>query len=209
MSLQPVVYVVDDDVALCEALQELLEAHGFSVVVRNSAEEYLAAHTGTEPGCLLLDVRMPGLSGLDLQTRLSREGATIPIIMLTGHGDVPMAVRALQSGALDFLEKPVNDQHLLNRIRAALDRDAARRRVETAHAEVAQRLACLTPREQEVLEAVISGHPNKQIAADLGITEKTVEVHRKHVMDKTGANNVAELVAMVLSYRNRADHHPG
>ncbi len=200
---EPTVFVVDDDAVLCEALQALLEAAGLRVETHTGAESYLAVRSGQEPGCLVLDVRMRGMSGLELQAHLMQQGATLPVILLTGHGDVPMAVRAVKAGAVDFLEKPVNDQVLLERIRHALTLDAQLRVRHAERADAQRRLDSLTPREYEVMERVVAGLANKQIAIELRISEKTVEVHRKHVMDKVAVGSVAELVALVLQCRGQ------
>jgi two-component system response regulator FixJ len=202
-SSERTVYVVDDDAVLCEALQALLEAEGLRVETHTSAESFLAARCGHEAGCLVLDVRMRGMSGLELQEHLVQLGATLPVIVLTGHGDVPMAVRAVKAGVVDFLEKPVNDQLLLERIRNALALDAQRRAQRVRRAEAQRRLDSLTAREYEVMERVVAGLANKQIAGELGITEKTVEAHRKHVMDKLAVGGVAELVVLVLQCRGQ------
>ncbi|MEW6249155.1 MAG: response regulator transcription factor [Planctomycetota bacterium] len=197
----PTVFVVDDDQALCESLQWLLESVGLAVRTFPSAEQFLAAYDPADPGCLVLDIRMPGMNGLDLQNRLGGRGITLPVIVITGHGDVPLAVRALRAGAVDFLEKPVHDQLLLQRIRAALERDAATRREQERRSGTAARLAHLTPREREVLELVVAGRANKQIAAELGVTQKTVEVHRKRVMQKMGVRSAVALTRLILEQR--------
>ena len=206
MESEPKVFVVDDDEAMCGALQCLLESEGFPVVVYDSAEAFLQGYQAGQPGCLVLDVRMRGMSGLDLQARLAEQGLVIPIIITTGHGDVPMAVRAMRFGAMDFLEKPVNDRVLIACIRKALKEDARIRQELTQRGEVIARMKSLTPREREVMEHVLVGRANKQIAARLGISEKTVEVHRKHVMHKMDVHCAIELVRVVLEtdqYRDR------
>lgn len=196
---EPSVFVVDDDAAICESLLWLLEAEGLRVATFTSAEAFLAAWRPQQPGCLVLDVRMRGMSGLELQARLAEQGAPLPIIMLTGHGDVPMAVRAVRAGALDFLEKPVSNDVLLARVRRALELDSQRRAAEAGHRAVQTRLDTLTAREREVLELVVAGRANKQIAATLGIHEKTVEVHRRHVFQKLGVHSTVELVRLVMA----------
>jgi len=195
---EPKVFVVDDDDALCDALQELLEAQGLLVEAYNSAESFLAACAPDRPGCLVLDVRMRGMSGIDLQSRLAAEGVAIPVIIITGHGDVPMAVRAVRNGAVDFLEKPVPDQLLLERVRQALALDAQRRCAAVEHGAAAARLRTLTPRQRQVMDHVLAGQANKQIAAAMGISVKTVEVHRKRVMQKMGVHGVVELMRVAL-----------
>ncbi len=199
------VFVVDDDADLCEALRWLLESDGLAVETHTSARGFLKAHTPDRPGALLLDVRMRGMDGLDLQEYLTSHGFEIPTIILTGHGDVPMAVRALKAGALEFLQKPVNDQALLDCIHRALRIDAENRRKRAANAGIRARYATLTPRELEVLDLVIAGRASKQIADLLRVSEKTVEVHRKHLMSKMGAATAVELVRIVLSPRGGRD----
>lgn len=202
---QPIVFVVDDDEAMCESLQWLLESDGLTVRTFHSAEEFLSSYRPEQPGCLVLDVRMHGLSGLDLQSQLARRGAAIPVIIITGHGDVPMAVRAMKSGVADFLEKPVSDKVLLQRIHAALDLDRRQRESDRERREIRTAIEQLTAREREVLNLVVGGKANKQIAAELGIREKTVEVHRKHVMQKMSVHTVVDLVRIVLAARGQGE----
>jgi two-component system response regulator FixJ len=197
----PTVFVVDDDTDLCEALRWLLESDGLKVETYTSARSFLNAYHPDRPGVLALDVRMPGMDGLELQDYLTTHGLTIPIIILTGHGTVPMAVRALKAGALEFLQKPVNDQALLDSIRRALRTDAENRRKRSSDEAMAARFNALTPREREVLSLVVAGYANKRMAALLGVSEKTIEVHRKHLMGKMQARSVVELVRMSLSLR--------
>ncbi len=197
----PTVFVVDDDADLCEALRWLLESDGLEVETYTSARSFLEACSSDRPGVLALDVRMRDMDGLELQAYLTAHGFQIPVIILTGHGDVPMAVRALKAGALEFFQKPVHDQALLNSIHRALRNDAENRRKRAAHEVIAARHATLTPREREVLNLVLVGKANKRIAAELCVSEKTVEVHRKHVMRKMQAGSVVELVHIVLSLR--------
>jgi FixJ family two-component response regulator len=196
---EPAVFVVDDDEALCESLQWLLEPEGLRVRTFSSAEVFLSQVSPRQAGCLVLDVRMRGMSGLDLQARLVESGATMPVIILTGHGDVPMAVRAVKAGALEFLEKPVNDQVLLGCIRRALAEDAAARAQRAAREDAQTRIRTLTPREREVMELVVTGYANKRIASRLGICEKTVEVHRRRVMQKMGVRTAVDLVRLAVS----------
>lgn len=197
MKPDPTICVVDDDGGVRNSLRWLIESAGFRVATYTSAKEFLKGYDGETPGCLVLDVRLSGHSGLDLQQQLHAKGIPIPVIMITGHGDVPTAVRAMRSGALDFIEKPFNDKLLLDRIRQAVLLDI-RNRVERAkRAEIVARLALLTPREREVLERVVDGRANKQIASDLGISTKTVEAHRAHVMEKMRAESLAGLVQLV------------
>ena len=201
MEREATVFVVDDDADLRESLGWLLESAGFRVKSYSTAQEFLADYKTEDPGCLLLDVRMPGLSGLDLQEELWRRGVPPPIIIMTGHAKVPMAVRALKGGAIDFIRKPFSDQILLERIRQAIDLDRRTRQVRMECAKFAALLADLTPRERQVMELVIAGKPNKIIAADLGISPKTVEIHRGRVMEKMQVGSVAELVRLDLLYR--------
>ncbi len=200
---KPIVFVVDDDPAVRDSLRWLIESVGLSVETYESALAFLEAYYPGRTGCLVLDVRMPGMSGLELQNALASEEIGLPVIVITGHGDVPMAVRAMKKGAVDFIQKPFNDQELLDRIHEALESDAPIRRERAERAEIAVRLAQLTPRELEVMMQVIAGRSNKAIAADLGISGKTVEVHRARIMEKMQAGSLAELVRFVLIARER------
>jgi FixJ family two-component response regulator len=195
---EPRVYIIDDDEAMRDSLKWLLESRGLEVELYASGEEFLKAFDSSFCGCLVLDVRMPGMSGLDLYEQLQVRASTLPVIFITGHGDVPMAVSALKKGAADFIEKHFNDQEMIGLIESCMqqDRAAAAKRAESA--SVAQRRESLTQREQEVLALVVAGKLNKQIADELGISIKTVEVHRSRVMQKMGANSVAELVQITL-----------
>ena len=201
MKDDPTVFVVDDDADLCEALRWLLESDGLKVETHTSAQSFLEAYRPDRPGVLALDVRMRGMDGLELQERLVAHDFDIPVLILTGHGDVPMAVRSLKAGALEFLQKPVNDQALLDCIHRALRIDAENRRKRVAKEVILARRAALTRREREVMDLVIAGKANKQIAELLCVSEKTVEVHRKHVMNKMQASSVVELVRTALSLR--------
>jgi two-component system response regulator FixJ len=196
MERESTVFVVDDDSDLRESLGWLFESAGLRVKSYSTAQEFLADYKTEDPGCLLLDVRMPGLSGLDLQEELRRRGVPPPIIIMTGHARVPMAVRALKSGAIDFIRKPFSDQSLLERVRQAIDLDRRTRQMRMECTKFAALLADLTPREREVMNLVIAGKPNKIIAADLGISPKTVEIHRGRVMEKMQVGSVAELVRL-------------
>lgn len=199
MSGDPSIFVIDDDQTLRGSLRWLLESLRHNVQTYASAREFLSAYDPVQPGCLVLDVRMPEISGLQLQEILTQRGIRIPVIMITGHGDVSMAVRAMKAGALDFIEKPFNDQELLDRVQQALAMDARQRR-EEAHRQIAiERLELLTPREREVLEKVVSGKHNKVIATELGISMKTVEAHRAKVMEKMAVNSAAELASMYFN----------
>jgi FixJ family two-component response regulator len=192
------VFIVDDDEAVRGSLRLLIRSVGLQAQAFAAAQEFLAAYDARHPGCLILDVRMPGMSGLELQQELNRRGATIPVVFITGHGDVPMAVEAMQQGAFDFLQKPFRDQELLDRVQRALARDAESRASMAARAEILARLASLTPRETEVLRLVTHGKANKVVGAELGVSQRTVEIHRAHVMEKMKAGSLAELVRMVL-----------
>jgi FixJ family two-component response regulator len=193
----PTVFIVDDEAPVRKALSRLLRAAGFVVAAFASPGEFLAQHDLHKPGCLVLDLMMPGVNGMELQRALARKGSVLPIIFLTGHGDIPKSVQAMKSGALDFLTKPVNDENLLASIRAAIKRDSVARREQAELFEIRARIATLTPREQEVLQHVITGKLNKQIADDLGVVEKTIKVHRARVMEKMKVQSVAELVRLV------------
>jgi two-component system response regulator FixJ len=194
----PVVFIVDDDEAVRSSLRLLLKSVGLVPTALGSAREFLDKYDPAQPGCLVLDVRMPGMSGIELQETLNRQGAVIPVIFITGHGDVPMAVEAMQAGAFDFLQKPFRDQDLIDRIQRALEKDRASRAALNERSLIRERLESLTPREREVLTLVTSGKPNKIMAADLGVSQRTVEIHRARVMEKMGASSLAQLVRMVM-----------
>jgi two-component system response regulator FixJ len=194
----PIVFVVDDDEAVRNSLRLLLKSVGLAAVTLPTAQEFLAKYDPQQPGCLVLDVRMPGMSGLDLQQQLNVRGAIIPVIFITGHGDIPMAVEAMQQGAFDFLQKPFRDQDLIDRIQRALAKDKDGRMELAVRSRVRERFESLTPREREVLALVTSGKPNKIMAADLGVSQRTVEIHRARVMEKMHASSLAQLVRMVL-----------
>ena len=197
----PTVFVVDDDEALRDSLRWLLEAHGYQVALYESAEHFLADAAATQPGCLLLDVRMPGMGGQELFDALIERGSRMPVVFITGHGDVPMAVAAVKKGAVDFIEKPFSEADLLRLVGQCLQRDALQREAVAASASSAARLAALTPREREVLELIVAGKLNKLIADQLAISPKTVEIHRARVMEKMGVRSVAELVQAVIAWR--------
>jgi len=190
----PTVFVVDDDHAVRESLRRLLTSVGITVEVFPTAQAFLAGRRADAPGCLVLDVRLPGLSGLDLQRELATTNATLPIIFLTGHGDIPMSVRAMKAGAIEFLTKPFREQDLLDAIRQAFERDRATRAERHEVAELRRRYDSLTPRERDVMTGVVAGRLNKQIAADLGSAESTVKEQRGQVMQKMQAGSVADLV---------------
>jgi len=197
--LPPTVFVVDDDDAVRDSLKMLLKAAGIAALGSSSAQEFLSVYDPAQPGCLLLDVRMPGMSGLEMQHELNVRGAMIPVIFITGHGDIPMAVEAMQHGAFDFLQKPFGDQDLLDRVQKALARDADTRSRMRHTDRIRERLSSLSPREREVLTLVTQGKANKMVAGDLGVSQRTVEIHRAHVMQKMEANSLAELVRMMMS----------
>lgn len=200
-SSQPITYVIDDDKAVRESLRWLIESVGLPVETYGSARDFLNSFHNDRPGCIVLDVRMPEISGLELQEHLNTHHIETPIIIITGHGDVPMAVRALKNGAVDFIEKPFNDQALLDRIQHALQQDAENRGRQAALGEAKEGLAHLTKREHEVLDRVIAGESSKRIAADLGLSTKTVEAHRAKIMQKLHVKSVAELVRVTVACR--------
>ena len=194
----PIVFVVDDDESVRTSIRFLLKSVGLDNQAFASAAEFLAAYDPAQPGCLVLDVRMPGMSGLELQDQLNLRGATLPVIFITGHGDIPMAVEAMQHGAHDFLQKPFRDQDLIHRIQQALAKDAKTRAALEEHDRIRSRLETLTPREREVLALMTQGKPNKIMAHELGVSQRTVEIHRARVMEKSGAVSLAQLVRMVM-----------
>ena len=198
MTKKPVVMVVDDDSGVRNAMRALLKSVGLESALYPSAQEFLTAWQPAQPGCLVLDIRMPGMSGLELQEQLNLRGAIIPVIFMTGHGDVPMAVEAMQHGAFDFLQKPFRDQDLLDRIQKAIARDSKLRTSLGEHDRIRSHLETLTAREREVLDLMTQGKQNKAIAQDLGVSPRTIEIHRARVMEKMNAHSVAELVRMML-----------
>ncbi len=192
----PTVFIVDDEPAVLKSLSRLMRSARLAASTFSSPQEFLDRHDPQVPGCLILDMAMPGLDGLQLQQALIAKGSEIPIIFLTGRGDIPMSVRAMKRGAVDFLTKPVDDEDLLEAIRDAIEKDRVNRPAIAERNAIRQRLATLTPREREVLEHVLTGQLNKQIAGDLDIAEKTIKVHRGRVMEKMGVRSVAELVRL-------------
>ena len=201
MTKKPIIMVVDDDSGVRNAMRALLKSVGLESVLYASAQEFLAAWQPAQPGCLVLDIRMPGMSGLELQEQLNLRGAIIPVIFMTGHGDVPMAVEAMQHGAFDFLQKPFRDQDLLDRIQKAIVKDGKLRTSLGEHDRIRSHLETLTAREREVLDLMTQGKQNKAIAQDLGVSPRTIEIHRARVMEKMGAQSVAELVRMMLDLK--------
>jgi len=196
MTHRGTVHIVDDDPSIQRSLRRLLESVGLNSECYSSAQDFIERRNADAPGCLLLDVRMPGLSGLELQDHLRSEACMLPIIFVTGYGDVPMTARAMKTGAIDFLQKPFNEQELLEAIERALAHNCQMRQEQAERRKVQMRLRLLTPREQEVLERVVAGKTNKEIAAEFGITEKTIKVHRARVMEKMQADSLAQLVVL-------------
>jgi FixJ family two-component response regulator len=195
---KPMVYIVDDDDGMRRALGILMSTVGYQPAAFAGPREFLAKYDPMQPGCLVLDVRMPEMSGLEVQQNLNRNGSMLPVILVSGHGDIPMAVQAMKDGAFDFLQKPFRDQELLDRINAALKVDAENRASVDRLADLKQRADSLTPREREVMALVVDGKANKVIAIDLALSERTVEIHRANAMEKMGARSVAHLVKMHL-----------
>lgn len=198
MTIQPIIHVVDDDQAMVESLLWIIESVGLKVKTYRCAQDFLDQYEPSQPGCLLLDVRMPGMSGPELQLKLNERGAAIPIIFISGHGDVPLAVRVMKAGAVDFLTKPFNDQVLLESINKALRLDRAHREKLQENARAEAKFALLSPREVQVLQGIVAGKQNKVISAELKISLKTVEAHRASVMKKMSVKSVPELVRLVL-----------
>ena len=196
---EPTVFLVDDDHAMRDALGLLLDTAGFNTVSFSSATEFLERYDASQPGCLVLDIRMPGMSGMELQEALVEQTAGLPIIFLTGHGNVSMSAKAFRTGAIDFLEKPFDEAVLLERIHEALGIDKTNRESAARHAHASSRLSVLTPREREVMLLLVAGNTNKEIAAKLDLSTRTIETHRGRVMDKTGVQSVAELVELAIS----------
>jgi RNA polymerase sigma factor (sigma-70 family) len=197
MTQPAIVFVVDDDPSVRRAIKVLLESVGLAVELFGSAKEFLLGRPADSPSCLVLDIRLPGVSGLDFQRQLAEAKINIPIIFISAHGDVPMTVRAMKAGAIEFLTKPFRDQDLLDAVQVALERDGARRQREADIATLRERFESLSPREREVVAMVVSGMLNKQTAAEIGTTENTVKVHRSRAMEKMQAQSLADLVKMI------------
>mgnify|MGYP000576352549 CR=1 FL=1 len=202
---EPVVFIVDDDQAVLDSVAFLLGTVGLRSHTCASAQEFLETYDPDVPGCVVLDMRMPGMGGLKLQEHLRESGSTLPVIFLTAHGDVPAAVRAVKAGAIDFIQKPFREQEFLDTVQRAINENARRRSEAAEHREIADRISSLTPRELEVMDRIVEGKANKVIADELGVSQRTVEVHRAHVMEKFAVDSLAELVQMVV--RAREDRH--
>jgi FixJ family two-component response regulator len=204
-----IVHVVDDDASIRGALQELFDSVGLDTQAYAAAREFLTARVADRPGCIVIDVRLPDMNGLDFQTQLTQIGVRLPVVMITGHGDIPMSVRAMKHGAVDFLPKPFHDQDMLDAVLAAIERDRQRRTVDGDVSQLQERFETLSPREQQVMLLVTAGKMNKQVAGDLGISEITVKIHRGAAMRKMGARTLADLVRMAEVVKlNRAQGVP-
>jgi FixJ family two-component response regulator len=191
-----VVHVVDDDTSLCGALESLFESVGLDTLTYGAARDFLNASLADQPGCIVIDIRLPDMSGLEFQAQLTQVGVHLPVIMMTGYGDIPMTVRAMKRGAMDFLSKPFRDQDMLEAVMAAIERDRQRRTADDNASQVRQRFGTLTPREQQVMMLVTTGKMNKQVAGELGVSEITAKIHRGAAMRKMGARTLADLVRM-------------
>ena len=196
---EPIVHVIDDEADVRQALALLMRSVNLASRTYASAQEFLAGYPAGSPGCLVVDVRLPGMSGLELQDRLKEAGITLPVIVMTGHGDIQMAVRAMRAGALDFVEKPFHDQALLDRVHEGIERSLQLQDVAGEHRELQRRYASLTEREKQVMAQVIEGRPNKLIADELGLSTRTVETHRAHIIEKMGATSLSHLVRMAIA----------
>jgi FixJ family two-component response regulator len=203
-----VVHIVDDDESLRRALDRTFRSVGLETRTYGTAREFIDAKRLDLPGCIVLDARLPGINGLDLQTQLADLGIHLPVVLITGHGDIPMSVRAMKAGAVDFLQKPFRDQDMLDAVAAAIDRDRKRRATDDDTAQVKARSRTLSPREQEVMMLVTAGKMNKQVAADLGLSEVTVKIHRGAAMRKMGARTLADLVRMADALKTAGVDHP-
>lgn len=199
-----IVHIIDDDASLRGALQALFRSVGLASQAHGSPAEFLSAKVGDEPGCLVLDIRMPGLNGLDFQAQLAEHGIRLPVVLMTGHGDVPMSVRGMKAGAVDFLTKPFRDQDMLDAVEAALTRDRERRATSSKSDALRAQFATLSPREQQVMAHVAAGKMNKQVAGELELSEITVKIHRGSAMRKMGARSLADLVRMAEALELKA-----
>jgi FixJ family two-component response regulator len=204
MSAKPVVHIIDDDESLRGALESLFRSIDLVARTYGSTRDFLDAPRPDAPGCIVLDVRLPGMSGIDFQQQLADLGIRLPVVLITGYGDIPMSVRAMKAGAIDFLAKPFRDQDMLDAVAAAIDRDGVRRAAESKEAGLRERFATLSPREQQVMTLVTAGKLNKQVAGDLGLSEITVKIHRGAAMRKMGARTLADLVRMAESLKLKA-----
>ncbi|MBK3665011.1 response regulator transcription factor [Bradyrhizobium diazoefficiens] len=200
---RPIVRIIDDDTSLGDGLSSLVRSVGLNANIYSSTQEFLTADNLADPGCIVLDVRLPGTSGLDFQEQLAELGIRLPVILMTGHGDIPMSVRAMKAGAIDFLAKPFRDQDMIDAVTAAIARDQLRRASEEQAVAIVDRYTTLSPREREVMALVTAGRMNKQIAGELGLSEVTVKIHRGAAMRKMGARSLAELVRMADALKNR------
>ena len=203
--IQQTVYVVEDDEAVRDSLELLLKSDGKPVKTYESAGSFLADYSDQMAGCIVLDIRMPGMDGMELQKKLNDKHSILPIIFVTGHGDVPMAVDAMKEGAVDFIQKPYREEALLEKIEAALEQDREQRKSLDERQEIVRRIKSLTPREREIMDRMIAGQANKVIAIELEISQRTVEIHRSRVMHKMGTHSLAHLVRMVLSVKDLID----
>jgi two-component system response regulator FixJ len=201
---EPCVFVVDDEEAICDSTALLLKSVGLKARTYTDPRAFLKEYTPEQPGCLVMDVRMPGVSGLEVQQELNRRKSPLPVIFISGHGDVPMAVEAMRAGALDFLQKPFKHDELIRRVQKALEQDTRDRDLLRQRDVIQQRWDALTPREQQAADLIVDGKANKVVAAELQISERTVELHRAHVMEKMGARSLAQLVQLVLKLRSGA-----
>jgi FixJ family two-component response regulator len=198
-----IVHVVDDDASMRDALGTLFDSVGLHTETYAAAQDFLVTSLADNPGCIVIDIRLPDMNGLDFQVRLTEMGVRLPVVMMTGYGDIPMSVRAMKRGAVDFLSKPFHDQDMLDAVMAAIERDRQRRRVDEDISQIEQRFATLSPREQQVMLLVAAGKMNKQVAGDLGISEITVKIHRGAAMRKMGAHSLADLVRMADAVRTK------
>jgi two-component system, LuxR family, response regulator FixJ len=201
-AVTPTVYIVDDEEPVADSIAMLLKTVGLRTRIYNDARAFLDEYRPEQPGCLLLDVRMPRLSGLEVQQELIRRNVTLPVIFITGHGDVPMAVEAMRAGALDFIQKPFNDDELIRRVQKALEEDTRERELLQRHEEIGRRWKELTPREREIAARIAEGEANKVVAAELGISVRTAELHRARILQKMGVRSVAQLVRMLVALKD-------